>query len=80
MVAEDLRSDEEVAYHEAGHTVLAHTLGVVRDTTINTVEFPEGTQRGLTRHWIVGLDKRGPMQDGWRGGNAQGLWFARPSR
>src|SRR6266849_5029917 len=49
------QSDEEVAYHEAGHAVVAHALGDrIEDITIESIEYGDGVQRGLTRHWREG--------------------------
>ena len=54
----DWQSDEEVAYHEAGHAVVAYALGGrIMSMTVEDVEYPEGIERGLTRHYITGLDR-----------------------
>jgi len=53
----DWQSDEEVAYHEAGHAVVAYALGgQIMSMTVEDVEYPEGIERGRTRHYITGLD------------------------
>ena len=66
------QSDEEVAYHEAGHAVVAHALGGrIEDMTIGPIEYGEGVQRGLTRHWVEGTpfkkleDELQTAQAGW---------------
>ena len=49
------QSDEEVAYHEAGHAVVAHVLGGrIEDMTLDSIEYEGGVQRGLTRYWLDG--------------------------
>jgi hypothetical protein len=49
------QSDEEVAYHEAGHAVVAHFLGGhIKDMTLDAIEYEGGVQRGLTRYWLDG--------------------------
>jgi hypothetical protein len=54
----DWQSDEEVAFHEAGHAVVAYALGGrILSMTIEEIEYPEGMERGLTRHHITGLDR-----------------------
>ena len=66
------QSDEEVAYHEAGHAVVAHALGDrIEDITIESIEYGDGVQRGLTRHWREGTplkkleDELQTAQAGW---------------
>jgi hypothetical protein len=70
----DWQSDEEVAYHEAGHALVAYALGGrILSMTIEEIEYPEGIERGLTRHYIAGLDRE--IQCRMAGGKATLIQF-----